>query len=357
MAQGQTSATAVDSPDTLPADFFDKKKQGSTAPDILPGNFFETKATAAQPKPTGSFNDDALRGATQATGIGATPSKGFFEKATNYLNNVTGDVKHGTDATFFGKALKSMGAPGTESGVSEGTSDYMASPVLGPVKAATGATEIAQPGKRWQGTKDFFNGAVQAAQIPTSFMAPEAAGGAASKVAEMTPGAKIARAGAGFQDVMAAAKNHPVEVTDSLSKSLSEYAKLVDAGGSRSVSVHKLLQRLTSPEKGPLTYEEARDFGSNISRLSADEQQRLTPVMKRAVGQIAAELRNATEATASRAGKLEQFQKAMKDYSSGMKGKEFLEKAMEVIKSDLAKGIGYGVGGAAGGYAASKLMK
>jgi hypothetical protein len=50
MAQGQSGNTAVaDAPDTLPPDFFDKKK-GSAAPDTLPADFFENKtASAAKP--------------------------------------------------------------------------------------------------------------------------------------------------------------------------------------------------------------------------------------------------------------------------------------------------------------------
>ena len=83
------------------------------------------------------------------------------------------------------------------------------------------------------------------------------------------------RAGQAFQEVSKVAGSHTVPVTDGLSNSLMKYQQLVDSGGSRSLAVSKLLNRLTDPEKGPLTYDEARLFQSNISRLSADEFNRL----------------------------------------------------------------------------------
>lgn len=125
----------------------------------------------------------------------------------------------------------------------------------------------------------------------------------------------VDRAGEKFQSVSKVAGAHTVNVTPSLSDALFKYQELVDTGGSRSLAVSKLLNRLTNPDKGPLTYDEARLFQSNISRLSADETQRLTPVMKRQVGQIASELNGAVENTAAGAGKLSDFRAAMEEYS------------------------------------------
>src|ERR1700689_845837 len=79
------------------------------------------------------------------------------------------------------------------------------------------------------------------------------------------------RAGKAFQDVSAAAGQHTVPMTDDLSGALANYQQLVDAGGSRSLSVQKLINRVTDPAKPPMPYDEARMFYSNISRLSADE--------------------------------------------------------------------------------------
>jgi polyhydroxyalkanoate synthesis regulator phasin len=130
-----------------------------------------------------------------------------------------------------------------------------------------------------------------------------------------------------------------------------QYRKLVDSGGSRSLSVEKLLNRVTDPSKGPLTYEEARDFGSNLSRLSADESQRLTPVMKRAVGQISQNLRDTTAQTATAAGKGPQFQAAMKEYSKASN----LRETVDDIKGEAWNTLKKTVPWAAGAYTAKKI--
>jgi hypothetical protein len=51
----------------------------------------------------------------------------------------------------------------------------MASLPLGLLKTVKGAAELPQSGKRWRGTKDVAGGALQAATIPSAFVAPEGA--------------------------------------------------------------------------------------------------------------------------------------------------------------------------------------
>lgn len=155
----------------------------------------------------------------------------------------------------------------------------------------------------------------------------------------------VERAGQAFKEVSSVVGQHTVPVTNALSDALMQYHQLVEAGGSRSLAVSKLLNRLTIPGKAPLNYEEARLFASNISRLSADEAQRLTPVMKRAVGQIAGSLNEAISATAQSAGKLEQYQAAMKEYSQA----KTLAARMEVLKKYAFRGA---LAAAGGGMAA-----
>jgi hypothetical protein len=173
-----------------------------------------------------------------------------------------------------------------------------------------------------------------------------------SKLIDMVPNAE--RAGQAFNAVKDVVGEHPVAMTDELSESLMRYRQLVDAGGSRSLAVEKLLQRATNPDKGPLTFNEARDFYSNISRLSADEAQRLTPVMRRQVGQIASDFGDAIANTAEQGGKLNQFQNAMKEYSRAM--------ALRDAKSEAARNaLKYGAGAAAsalgGGVAGYGIKK
>jgi hypothetical protein len=176
-----------------------------------------------------------------------------------------------------------------------------------------------------------------------------------STLMDMVPNAK--RAGDAFNAVKNVVGDHPVAVTDDLSNSLMRYRELVDAGGSRSLSVEKLLTRLTNPDKGALTFNEARDFYSNISRLSADEAQRLTPPMRRAVGQIANDFGETIADTALRGGKLQQFQGAMSEYAKAMQLKDLkADMAAHGIKY-AATAAGSAIGAGAGGYAVKKLIE
>jgi hypothetical protein len=206
--------------------------------------------------------------------------------------------------------------------------------------AATGAGDLASGGTPKEAAVTAATGAVaQPVAEGLGFLARKAS----SAISGGFPSAT--RAGQAFQQVSAAVGSHTVPMTDELSDSLMGYRKLVDAGGSRSMSVEKLLQRVTNPDKGPLTYDEARLFQSNISRLSADEAQRLTPVMKRAVGNIAGNLGDAVSSTAESGGKLEQFQGAMKEYGRAMR----LKDAGEFAKDKAFKAI-LGGGATAAGY-------
>jgi hypothetical protein len=77
---------------------------------------------------------------------------------------------------------------------------------------------------------------------------------------------------------------------------------------------NKLLRRVTDPEQGPLTYGEARDFASNLSRLSSGEVQKLTPVMQRQVGQLSHAFNEDVGNAASSVGRGEDYTQAMNDY-------------------------------------------
>jgi hypothetical protein len=154
----------------------------------------------------------------------------------------------------------------------------------------------------------------------------------------------LERAGGKFQEVMGAAKNKPVPMTDELSGALSRYQELVDRGGSRSVSVSKLLNRVTNPDAPPMTYQEARDFASNISRLSADEFMRLTPQMKQQIGAIRVALNNAVGTAAESVGKGAQYQSAMKEYSKAAQLNKLVDDAVNYGKQAIPyAGTAYGL--------------
>jgi hypothetical protein len=164
-------------------------------------------------------------------------------------------------------------------------------------------------------------------------------------------------AGQGFQDVSAAVGKHTVPMTDDLSNSLMQYRQQVEGGGSRSLSVEKLLSRVTDPEKPPLTFDEARTFQSNISRLSRDEADRLAPVMKMRVGQVASALNDAVSQTANTGGKLQAFQGSMREYAQAKQIEDFMEQSTDVIKKNAVKAVVTGLGTGAGAALASHYLK
>src|SRR5207253_11041554 len=91
--------------------------------------------------------------------------------------------------------------------------------------------------------------------------------------------------------------------------------QLADRGASMPQAVSKFLRRITDPEKAEMTYEEARDFASNISRLSANEFQRLSPVVAKEVAGLRVTLNRAVADAAGKAGKGQEYAQAMTEYA------------------------------------------
>lgn len=168
-------------------------------------------------------------------------------------------------------------------------------------------------------------------------------------VGEMLPSA--ARAGAKFQQVMGAAGDLPVDVAKPGQIAL-RIQELAERGASMPMVVRKFLGRITDPEKGDLTYREARDFYHNISRLSANEFLRLTPVVKREVSGLRVALNSAIGETARVAGKLPEYQGAMKEYASAAKVKATMQAVGKGAKDAAVK---YALPGGAAYYGVRKL--
>jgi len=133
------------------------------------------------PPPTGFVPETAAAKAPPVGEIRSDEPVGLAEKLSRWAENVSNDIKHGTDITGIGAFMKKMGAHGVYAGNAEAVGDYIASLPLGLLKATKGAGEIGQ-GKLWQGTKSVVGGALQASEIPSAFIAPEA-GEAGAKIA------------------------------------------------------------------------------------------------------------------------------------------------------------------------------
>jgi hypothetical protein len=95
--------------------------------------------------------------------------------------------------------------------------------------------------------------------------------------------------------------------------------ELAKRGGSMPKAARDLIKRTTDPEMGDVTFNEARDFYSNISRLSARDYKRLTPVVQREIGNLREAMNKVIEAAAKRGGQDQAYREAMREYAVASK--------------------------------------
>jgi len=283
-------------------------------------------------------SSSATPGAGEITGISAAPkSTGWRDSVAKWTENVSNDIKYGTDVTGVGTVLKKMGAHGVYSGNPEAVGDYMASLPLGLLKATKGGAEVTQEGKTWQGTKDIAGGALQAAQIPAAFAGGPAAEGGAGAAANVTGKVfgNVEKAGQLFNEVAAAAKDQPIQLTDEVYDALKNIKQLADAGAKGTPRVaSKLANRLNNVDE-ELYWDEARRFYSNISRLSANEYSSMSPQMQAAIGRLGRSLGSVLNDTAASAGKSEQYAQAMELYRTSKSWQRFGSDVWQGFKRSL----------------------
>lgn len=193
-----------------------------------------------------------------------------------------------------------------------------------------------------------FSGTVGAALPVVGEMA---LGGAPAAKAASAAIPRAARAGEKFQEVMSAAKNVPIdnaEVGDSALRIL----QLAERGGSMPMAVRKIINYQTDPAKPKLTYEVARDFASNISRLSKDEYGRMTPVVAREVARLSATLNQANAKAAQLAGKGAEYKAAMREYARAKR----IEDAIASTLSGAKKALPIAGAAGAGAWLTGKIV-
>lgn len=154
---------------------------------------------------------------------------------------------------------------------------------------------------------------------------------------------RTARAAGKFKEVMSAAGQLPVNISAPGNVAL-RIQELAERGGSMPMAVRKFLVRVTDPNKAAMNYEEARDFASNISRLSASEFGRLTPVVAREVAEMRVALNKAVAETAKQAGKADEYASAMKEYAQAMRVKNVIHSAVEGAKKSAPYATAVGAG-------------
>lgn len=160
------------------------------------------------------------------------------------------------------------------------------------------------------------------------------------------------RAGKTFQALKGAIGNHSVAVTDRLADTLGEIKQAVDTGSTLPSVINKFVTRIADVNEGPLTYNEARQFYSNVSDLSVSEKLaskakdlRLIQLFKHALGDTIAQ-------TAEDAGRLQDYRDAMSEFSKAKR----IETAVDKGKKIAGAAIGSAALGASG-YAGYRVLR
>jgi hypothetical protein len=285
------------------------------------------------PPPPAGYQMDSAPPEAQATISAVPPSTGWRDSLSRWAENVSNDVKYGTDTTGVGTVLKKMGAHGVYSGNPEAVGDFMASLPLGLLRSTKGAGEVTQPGQAWQGAKDIVGGAAQAATIPASFMAPEAG----ELATDATTGAAHALAGKALPSVMrqnagklfASVSEDAGSVPVALDNAQQGAANLLDWQGKINPGsiVNKFLQRVTRPNLPTMDYDEARQWYQVLGNMSADEASKLPPAVMRDVKGLVAGLKTDIGNAADQVGRAADYYQAMGDYAKAARLSEWLEAA------------------------------
>lgn len=174
---------------------------------------------------------------------------------------------------------------------------------------------------------------VEAADSPGLTLASAAlpvAGKYLPGLAARTLGISSARAGQNIQAATQAAAEAPVNV-EKVGEAGLRALDLKAAGGRLPRAAEQFMRRITDPEKAELTFEEARDFYSNISRLSANEYNNLNPTMQRQVGAMRSALHEALVDSAETVGKGQQYAKGISEYRRSFQAQELAKKVAKAV--------------------------
>lgn len=169
----------------------------------------------------------------------------------------------------------------------------------------------------------------------------EKAAGAVGAAKEAIPSAQ--HAAQALNELKQEVGNVPINVEKPASTAF-EIWKQSERGADLPSTVRKLVTRLTDLEAEPMTYEEAKDFQSNISNLSASERMQVNANTGRLVGKLNAELKDALKEAADTEGQGQKFVDAMREYHRAMK----IQGVKDEVASKAIKTLVYGLlGGAA----------
>lgn len=289
-----------------------------------------------------------LRGEAQksfhpSASMGAAPPQTTLQQAEQ-------DFSQGGNRTALGRILGTLqgrgdkGYSGINSGVSPETANFMGSPGLGLIHAGEAAQTI--PKHPIRGPLGVVGGLAEALTIPGMVL-----GGPGTRAAiDAVPSTKYA--GQVLNQVAEGMNSAGATVPlNNALKPLSNIGDLSRTGTEFAKAPRQLLGRALSGQT-TLPYDDARNFYSNISQLSADEAMKLKPIAAKAVGELRAGLHSDIGAAADAIGQGDAYRQAIKEYAQASSLKD---KAALVAKWAARAGITGALG--VGGYSAYKKVE
>lgn len=191
----------------------------------------------------------------------------------------------------------------------------------------------------------------EAADHPKTTLVTAAAGPLIQRVPRVVEGVRrIAgissqRAGANMQAAMEAARDVPVQ-TGRAAEAIGRAAQL-QATGSRMPRVVTMMQRrMAQSPRGELSFREAQDFTSSLSRMSVNDRNALTPQMERQLKTLRDAMRESLTESAEQVGAGEQYAQGVQEYAKAARAAEAWREAQKKIVPAVLHGAGAGAGGA-----------
>lgn len=286
-------------------------------------------AVAYSDLPSGAVPADPLPTATSNATLSAAP-------APSWGSDLENDLREGGGRTVIGRFLGKMqgrgdqGYSGLQSGVSPAAAEYVGSPELGAAHMIASAQQI--PSHPVSGALGVASGAIQAATLPLTF-----AGGPVSEAGINLMPSRSAAADA-LNVIEQRAATQPVTLTQS-SPALQRLAELGTRGGTMPRAADQLLNR--SQAISPMNFPEARDFYSNVSRVSGEEANKMTPTVAREMGNLRAAMHGDLTDAAEGVGMGSQYDAAIREYNRASQA----AKATRTVGKYLTRIGGAGVAG------------
>jgi hypothetical protein len=177
--------------------------------------------------------------------------------------------------------------------------------------------------------------------------------GARPLVSALDFNAQKQAAGALLQSVAHDANQVPVQLDNAQDAALRlmDWQKKTNLGP----TVNKFLNRITNPNQGPLTYEDARDFYQLFGKMSVEEGNKLAPPVKRDLVEMVAGLKQDIGDAADTVGRAADYYKGLKDYKTASNLQSWYDYAKDTLPGPLVKGAA-GAAGAGGVYGLWKWL-